>query len=338
MDIYDLLAPLDPLKRLSGYSSPEIYNTFVQKKGWSGLPWLAFAAFGKLWILSSQSKGVPILSRFISARNPALVISVIPLLNRTLLRAIRQCGLKARLLTVMLDLRECAKGIWLEDRNQTLFCFTSEARQQCLEFGIPADHVFQIGRPPIREQFFRPAAGAAVRAALRVPLSTHTGLMMFGAQGADRMYKYAKALFTQTDDFLLFACGQNDSLRKRAERDFPAERMRAFTFLDDIAPLYAASDYVVSKPGPSTIWEAAWMNRPLVLELNASTALQERFHAQWADRKGLAILFNNPSSLVQAVSAVKRPQWREEFEKRVLRVTTVDADELTNALRTLIMG
>jgi UDP-N-acetylglucosamine:LPS N-acetylglucosamine transferase len=67
-------------------------------------------------------------------------------------------------------------------------------------------------------------------------------------------------------------------------------RLHAFGFSDRVADLMAASDVLVTKPGPGSVAEALHQRIPVVTIANSWTVPQERFNARYLAEKGLGFV------------------------------------------------
>lgn len=317
VDAYDeLLTDLDPFVRWTGHNSVSIYNRLVQQKGWSGAFWVVFAFLGMLAIRVRQRAGVSRVAAALGTTAPAALVSVIPLLNDIFAKAASERATPVPFATVVLDIKERPRGAWLQDSSQQIVCFTEEVRDQALAFGILPEMIHRASGPPQLEQYRLDAI--ASRENLPTTIANNNDgrrvvLMVFGALGCDRMIGYAKALCGHTDLLPIYVCGRNERLAHKLREIVPQGEARVVGFCNDMRELYEMSDLVVSKPGPMTIWEAIAAERPLVLELNRKTLLQERFHAEWVAAKGLGLAFANDDELLSAIRETARDAWRSDY-------------------------
>jgi 1,2-diacylglycerol 3-beta-galactosyltransferase len=90
-------------------------------------------------------------------------------------------------------------------------------------------------------------------------------------------------------------CGENPGLLGRLA---PLEtraggRLARFGFTDRVAELLAASDLLVTKPGPGSLSEAFHERVPVVVARNVHTIPQERFNTDFVRDRGLGIVVNH---------------------------------------------
>src|SRR6185295_18607990 len=67
-------------------------------------------------------------------------------------------------------------------------------------------------------------------------------------------------------------------------------RFHPMGFTPRVAELMAASDLLVTKPGPGTLAEAFHVGLPVIVTENAFTVPQERANARWVARDGLGFV------------------------------------------------
>jgi processive 1,2-diacylglycerol beta-glucosyltransferase len=204
-------------------------------------------------------------------------------------------------MTWVLDLKECARGVWIAHRSQSIACFTDEVADQAKRFGIPSGRVHLVAAPLELAGDQRATMTAACVTKHERP-GPPIVVVVFGASGADRMLDYAMELQKLSAVSLIYVCGRHLDLKARLEARIGASAT-VLGFVADMQELYAQASVVVSKPGAMTIWEALGNSVPLVLELNWSTPVQERYQARWAERHGLAVTFRSPRALCRAVRA-----------------------------------
>src|SRR6185369_6331383 len=85
--------------------------------------------------------------------------------------------------------------------------------------------------------------------------------------------------------------GSNPRLVKRLQAIAAGEpRLHAFGFSDRVADLMAASDVLVTKPGPGSVAEALHQRIPVVTIANARTVPQERWTARFLAESGFGFV------------------------------------------------
>jgi UDP-N-acetylglucosamine:LPS N-acetylglucosamine transferase len=128
------------------------------------------------------------------------------------------------------------------------------------------------------------------------------GLVMFGRQGASRLLNVARVMTrAQYPVQLIFVCGHDDQTAD-AIRALPTNYHKVvFGFVSDVHRHMAAADFFVGKPGPSSIAEALARGLPMILDFGWRTMLQDRYNAQWAADRGVAVLNRSMRKLPDSI-------------------------------------
>ncbi|WP_328610706.1 glycosyltransferase [Amycolatopsis sp. NBC_00345] len=118
---------------------------------------------------------------------------------------------------------------------------------------------------PLVAPGFRPAAGAAERARLRLahglPADRALALVVSGSWGVGEVERTVADLVTDGTAEPVVVCGRNDALRRRLER---AGLRHVFGWVDTMADLMRACDVVVQNAGGLTTSEALATGLPVL--------------------------------------------------------------------------
>jgi len=148
----------------------------------------------------------------------------------------------------------------------------------------------------LHPRFYR-SSGPELRERVRAELglgATDFGVcLLFGGKGSPEMAPLAERLLQQHAGLRVIAvCGDNpplyESLGATAARS--AGRLSRFGFTDRVAELLAASDLLVTKPGPGSLAEAFHQRVPVVVTRNIHTIPQERFNTELVARRGVGVV------------------------------------------------
>ena len=95
-------------------------------------------------------------------------------------------------------------------------------------------------------------------------------------------------------------------------------RLRRLGFTERVAELMAASDVLVTKPGPGSLAEAFHQRVPVVVVRNVHTIPQERFNTDYVGRHGLGVVVRHWREIPAAVARLHRePGAREAIRERL---------------------
>jgi 1,2-diacylglycerol 3-beta-galactosyltransferase len=136
-----------------------------------------------------------------------------------------------------------------------------------------------------------------------------TVTLLFGGKGSPQMVPLARRLLEADPRWTVIAlCGDNPAL---VERLAPLEarhpgRLRRLGFTDRVAQLMAASDVLVTKPGPGSLAEAFHQRVPVVVIRNRHTIPQERFNTDYVARHDLGRVVSHWREIPEAVAELGR--------------------------------
>jgi processive 1,2-diacylglycerol beta-glucosyltransferase len=144
------------------------------------------------------------------------------------------------------------------------FFVASERMATTLRERLPRTRAHPTGIP-IGARFGQHFDQAALRRDLGLDPRAPVVLVMGGGWGLGVPETVRAALAARVPGLAVLAvCGANVEAH-RALADHPPDRLRVFGFLADVAPLIAAADLVISKPGGVTTSETLALGRPLLL-------------------------------------------------------------------------
>lgn len=315
IDPFDtLLGPLDPIRRLSGdrLSGEGFYN-FCMRRGWFGVASTLASRYGGPAMVRRAGEIERILFPHLDAQAPGFLISVIPFLNGILLRYARQRGVPLIVLPVDLDTRhyivgldrvafdgtrpdetvppwhghDAGKAAGLGSRFLYALPFEDPAIRAVVAPVIP-DRFVRVMGFPVRPDFLEPKNRAQLRAAYGLPESVPVVMMLMGAAGSARLSSWARAVAGAGIPLHLVLCaGHNERLRHELEH-MPLPDIVTCTvvgFTHRISDLMAASDLLLTKPGPGTIAEALTLRLPMMLDASGSVLAWERLGVEFVRRR-----------------------------------------------------
>jgi len=303
------LLPLDLLKQTTGFSLEDAYNLILRRR------WSAFMVPLLRVMHAAIRARRPAIVRTLAAwlrqqPRPAAVVSVMPNFNGIMRDAIREAIPGTPLVVVLTDLADFPPRFWIEPGLDRVVVGTDEARAQALAIGIPPEAISRVSGMVMHPRFYR-AGGRSVRGRVRGELglgeADFVSTLLFGGKGSPEMAPLAKRLLAAEPAFRVIAlCGENPALLERLAplEARAAGRLVSLGFTDRVADLLAASDLLVTKPGPGSLSEAFHQRVPVVVTRNVHTIPQERFNTDFVRGRGLGLVVSH---------------WRE-FPAAVLRL------------------
>ena len=289
------LLPLDVLKRATGVSLEDAYNLILRRHANALMvPLLRLMHAG---IRVRRRALVRTLAGWLRGQpRPAAVVSVFPNFNGVMRDAIREALPGVPLVVVLTDLADFPPRFWIEPGLDRVVVGTDEAREQAAAIGIPPERVSRVSGMVLHPRFYR-AGGPEARGRARAELALGDGdfavTLLFGGKGSPEVAPLAQGLLEAEPSFRVIAiCGENPAL---FEQLAPLEaraggRLLRLGFTERVAEILAASDLLVTKPGPGSLSEAFHRHVPVVVTRNVHTIPQERFNTEFVRDRGLGLV------------------------------------------------
>jgi 1,2-diacylglycerol 3-beta-galactosyltransferase len=322
VSLQEILAPQDLLKRLFGVSIEDFYNLLLRRRYTVALRPL-LSLLHRLIALRRPAL-VRGLLPFLKAVHPLVVVSVIPNFNGVIRDALRQVHPHVPFLVLLTDFADLPPHFWIEPGIDRVVVGTEEAAHQAREMGLAEENIVLVSGMVLHPRFYAQGGGEArrrVRQELGVPEAAFATMLLFGGKGSAEIEPLARGLL-ETDSSLhvIAVCGDNPGLLEGLERlrGRFGPRLHALGFTDRIADYMAASDVLVTKPGPGSLAEAFHQCLPVVVADNRDTIPMERFNARFVARKELGVVVHGWSEAPAAVLALARdPEQRSRLARNV---------------------
>ncbi len=242
------------------------------------------------------------------AENPAdLIVSVHPLVNQTVMRAMRRAP--RPYLTVVTDLVS-PHAFWFDRRADLVVVPSPQAARTAAQCGIPIGNLRVVGLP-VRDGFTQPAPERdAWRAAHGWDADRPVVLLTCGAEGIGPIKKMAKAIDEAgLPVTLVIMCGRNAELAAELSQRTWRTPTQVHGFVDDWPAYMAAADIFVTKAGTAAITEAFVSGLPMVIF--ASIRGHEDGNVGHVLRQGAGVWAPRPRAVVAAVRS-----WVEDPDQR----------------------
>ncbi len=271
------------------------------------------------------------LLRLIEDYRPEIVISVHQFSNVVPVRVFREGGWDGFFATVVTDLVTVPLA-WFCPEVDACFVSTPEARDMALRAGISPDKVHLKGFP-VSLRFSPPEDKKAARRALGLRDDVPVLLIMGGGEGMGKIFPVALAINRASlPAQLVVVAGRNAGLRRALERVEWKIPYRIYGFVDFVPALMQASDVVLTKAGPGTIYEAITVGVPLLLI--DFVPGQERGNVDFVVEKGLGAFASSPERATAILKEwLANPEVLEEIRENARRVANPRASlEIVSAM------
>ena len=205
------------------------------------------------------------LYRLIRKHPCDMYISVHPLVNEPLLRALKNKKISAPYMVVVTDLVSTHVA-WFNNKSSKVIVPTRQAVTSARLAGLEKNKIQVIGLP-VADRFCHPVKDRiALRKKLGWPVDLPMVLMVGGGEGMGPLDKVALAV-----DEARLPCGvavitgKNKRMKKRLDKH--SWQIPAFTygFVKEMPDFMQAADILLTKAGPGTISEAFIAGLPIIL-------------------------------------------------------------------------
>jgi UDP-N-acetylglucosamine:LPS N-acetylglucosamine transferase len=241
---------------------------------------------------------------------PQVVVSVHPMTQHFLGRMLRELGLLERipLVTVVTDPCYGFWRGWACEEVSLYLVATEEARQQLLDYGVPAEKIKICGIPiHPKFQFQNDDQKAAARAELGLDPECFTMFINAGWIGGGNIPQIFEKMVEQGEQIknaqAIFLAGRNNKLRVQASAmaaraPFPT---KVIGYTNAMEKLMSAADVMVSKLGGLTTFEALASRLPIIADTITPPMPQESQTATLLSRYRAGVLLERAGDIVPVV-------------------------------------
>jgi UDP-N-acetylglucosamine:LPS N-acetylglucosamine transferase len=257
---------------------------------------------------------------------PLLVVSNHGLITTGLAEARHRYGLEVPVLTFATEPFNIS-AYWGEPRADRVIAASEDGWRRLRRFGVPAGRMTIIGRP-VRQAFLNAPAKAEARERLGLE-DRFTCLVSFGGEGVGRNPRGLIRALLDCDVPLqaVAITGRNEALREDLRTLRPATtRLRVEGFVENLAENLAASDVFVGKAGPSSVYEALAVGRPVLA--SGYAGLNELGVVRFIENKGLGLHVRTTAALAREVRRYAgNPTLLDEVARRCRELNLASSTE-----------
>ena len=287
------------------------------------------------------SRGVMkrLLEQHWAASRPDLVVSLVPHFNRPLCSSLRRVLPGSPYVTVLTDLADYPPHFWIERQTQFFICGTERAVRQVRAMGHAPQRIFRASGMILHLRFYEQIQleRSAERERLGLRPGVPTGLVLFGGHGSRVMLEIVERLDrARLDVQLILLCGRNEALVSELRR----RRTRVPIFIEGFTPqvpyYMRLADFFIGKPGPGSISEALAMRLPVIVECNAWTLPQERYHTEFIREKQVGLVLPNFRKIAPAVAQLLSSENLDRFRENAARLENRAVFEIPDMLERIL--
>ena len=292
--------------------------------------------YGQVFHLSNQAQTVsavqtvasPLIQngllRLIRGMQPDVIVSVHPLLNHVTLRALKELNMRIPFITVVTDLVSLHYS-WFAPGADAYIVPTEHAKKLYLARGLDHRRVHMLGMP-IDPKFTLPTESKEeLQRKLGLAHGLPVVLLVGGGEGSGGLRSAVQTISqARLPVQLLIVTGRNKRLYMHLQRVRASLRVPAqiYGFVQNMPELMRASNVIVTKAGPGTIFEALACDLPIII--SAFVPGQEEGNVTFVTENDVGTLAYDSLELVNVLRLLIKPGspvLREQLEnaRRIAR-------------------
>jgi 1,2-diacylglycerol 3-beta-galactosyltransferase len=337
VNLQEVLEPLDLVRKLTGLRTQDFYNAML-KSGMTLGSGLALKMLHGI-VRGYHRAGARLLEACWRERQPDMVVSLVPNLNRVLGQSFMDAFPGRPYVTILTDLADYPPHFWMEKQPQYFLCGTAFAAAQARAMGHSEDRIFQTSGMILHPRFYAPIKldRCAERQRLGLHAERPTGLVLFGGHGSRVMRTIVERLDRSGSGVqLILICGRNAKLAQALRGGKTSVPNFVEGFTQEIPYYMHLADFFIGKPGPGSLSEAVAMRLPVVVACNAWTLVQERYNADWVRQEQIGLVLRNFRGIAAAVSELLRPENLSRFRENTSRLNNRAVFEIPGILEQIL--
>jgi processive 1,2-diacylglycerol beta-glucosyltransferase len=196
---------------------------------------------------------------------PDLILSVHPNFNGSIINILEKHKLKIPFITLIADLVSIYP-LWADPRADYIISPSEEAKNKCIEFGVPDEKIKVLGFP-VRSRFYKHIKEKSEPNSFnsKKPFKC---LLMSGGEGVGNMRNIARILLKNFNCEVSIIAGRNKALRRSLKDSFAEayeDNIKIYGFVENVQDLMIESDILITRGSPNVMMEAVACNVPLVI-------------------------------------------------------------------------
>jgi len=281
--IFKLLLNLDPIRILTfnKYTCEELINKLLPKKYVRLIALIS--RLGTQYIHRRRKKIRQELRDYFIKEQPALIISVVPIMNYIILDIAQELNIPFVLIPTDLNVSIYIQRIKKPTYKQFYIGLSFDDKdilKPIEKAHIASEHVVTLGAP-LKPDFFTPKRAVILKHKYRLNNDIPIIMVLMGSRGSSETEKYTQQLLKLTMPVQLVVCiGQNLKSKEKLERLAVPEHitLKIVEFTQHIAEYMAMADILISKSGSQSVCEALYTNTPLLLDATSALLPWEKFN------------------------------------------------------------
>ncbi|KOA21445.1 processive diacylglycerol beta-glucosyltransferase [Clostridium homopropionicum DSM 5847] len=233
---------------------------------------------------------------------PDLILTIHPNFNGSILNILEKYHIKIPVVTLIADLVSISP-LWVDPRDSFIISPTKEAKERCIDFGIPDKNVEILGFP-VRSRFYSPNINDIDNKYYNTykPLNC---LIMSGGEGVGNMHRIAETLLDNFNSTVKIVAGRNTSLKIKLQETLAekyGDRVEIYGFTRNIQDLMQASDIAFTRGSPNVMMEAIACNVPLII--TGALPGQEKENPEYAEKYNLGVVCTDVNEIKNIINSL----------------------------------
>lgn len=291
--IKTVLSPVDTMATVTfgKVTGEDLYN-FMLRCGWTNLCG-SFALSGRSYMDWRHGTMVKLLRDFLAEEQPALVISVVPHMNRAFLEICQELDIPFLIITNDLDGANYVHGLappYYKKFKYTI-PFDDQAVRDKVKHAQFTDDMIVVTGFPLRPEFYQKKKVEKLKKDFKIPPDKPVVMVFMGGAGSQASYRYVRILARLKIPMHIIVClGRNERLKRNIRKIQlpPGITTTLMGYTDRIADIMAMSDLVITKPGPNSVCEALQSEVPMILDEANGAIFWERLNIDFMVKHGFA--------------------------------------------------
>jgi hypothetical protein len=306
------------------------FNWMLKREKIFGLKWLITLSL-LVHDLLSPSK-LKRISSFWAKDPPDAVVSVTPMYNPALYRAVRLVNPRAVCITIPVDFEEVRSRYWFTPKvEQHYLIATERLAEQAREAGVPHLLIHRISGMPIDPEFYECSGTDIAKelGCLGLDPGLPTGMATFGGQGSVLLVEVAERLAqSNLKPNMIFLCGRQAEVYKELSNMKTPYRKLVLNYSKETPIRYhRLVNFVIGKPGSMTITEALVTRTPLIVIQSRGMQPVQGANEEWVRSHGVGVIVDRMDQLVPTVrDMIANNRCRQNAEREFHRGVFDSAD------------
>lgn len=242
-----------------------------------------------------------------------LIFSVQPFLTSELTRLI-----KKQKFAILINDPISIHQVWICPQADLTFVATQQAKNLCLQKGLPPEKVVVSGFP-VRQQFLKKLPKKeAIRKKLGLVPDKFTILVGGSGYGVRETREILYHL--ENEDFqILVVCGRNKTLQKSLAKK---ENLKVFGFVKNMAELMTGCNLVIGKAGPNLLFESIILEIPFLA--TGYPPEQEKGNLELIKKYQIGFVEENPQQAVRLIKLLaKNPEKLAKLKLNIRKLAKI---------------